>query len=92
MRAALGDALRKKYSKRTARVAEGDVAKVMRGDHRGIKGKVQTVDLTHERVTIDGITVKKADGSEVARPIRPSNIQIIKLNLKDKRREEIIER
>lgn len=90
MGAALDDGLRKKYSKRTARVVEGDMVKMMRGEHAGTKGKVQTVDLRRGKVTIDGVTVKKADGSKVARPIHPSNIQITKLNLKDKRREKIL--
>ncbi|MCD5409605.1 MAG: 50S ribosomal protein L24 [Methanocellales archaeon] len=90
MGATLDGGLRKKYSRRTARVVKGDMVKIMRGDHAGTKGRVQTVDLKRGKVTIDGVTVKKADGSKVARPIHPSNIQITKLNLKDKRREKIL--
>ncbi|MDI6640448.1 MAG: 50S ribosomal protein L24 [Methanocellales archaeon] len=92
LRAPLSESLREKYSKRNARVVKGDVVRVMRGDHVGIEGKVQTVDLRRGIITIDGITLEKADGSEVARPIYPSNVVITKLNLKDERREDILER
>ena len=37
------------------------------------------------------ISSLKADGTEVPRPIDPSNVQITKLNLKDERREARIE-
>lgn len=92
LRAPLSESLREKYSKRNARVVKGDVVRVMRGDHAGIEGKVQTVDLREGIITIDGITLEKADGSEVARSIHPSNVVITKLNLKDERREDILER
>lgn len=92
LRAPFSESLRKKYSKRNTRVVKGDVVRVMRGDHAGIEGKVQTVDLRSGIITIDGITLEKADGSEVARSIYPCNVVITKLNLKDERREDILER
>jgi len=92
LRAPFSRELREKYSKRNARVVRGDIVKVMKGDHAGMEGKVQSVDITRGVITVDGATVKKADGSEVARPIRPSNVQIIKLHLKDRRREECLKR
>ncbi len=92
LRAPLSRELGGKYSKRNARVVKGDTVKVMRGDHAGTEGKVQSVDLRRGVITVDGVTVKKADDSEVARPIRPSNVQITKLYLKDRRREECLKR
>ncbi|HIH36772.1 MAG TPA: 50S ribosomal protein L24 [Methanocellales archaeon] len=92
LRAPLNEEERKKYSKRNARVIKGDVVKVMRGDHAGTEGKVQNVDIKRGIVTIDGVTLKKADGSETARPIYPSNVIITKLNLKDEFRKDLLER
>ena len=92
LRAPLSEVQREKYSKRNARVVRGDVVKVMRGDHAGIEGKVQTVDIKRGILMIDGITLEKSDGSKIARSIHPSNVVITKLNLKDKFRKDILER
>ncbi len=92
LRAPLSKELREKYSRRNARPVKGDFVKVMRGDHAGTEGKVQSIDLARGDMTIDGVTVKKADDSEVARPIHPSNVQITKLYLKDRRREKCLKR
>ncbi len=78
--------LSKKYNRRSAQVRKGDTVKVMRGDFKDHEGKVAGVDLKRESIEVDGVTVHKADGSEVARPIRPSNVMITKLELKDKMR------
>jgi large subunit ribosomal protein L24 len=37
---------------------------------------------------VHGISSTKADGTEVPRPVNPSNVQITKLNLKDPMRKE----
>ena len=92
LRAPLSEEERKKYSKRNARVVKGDVVKVVRGDHADIEGKVQNVDLKRGMVTVDGVTLKKADGSETAKPIHPSKVIITKLNLKDELRKDLLER
>ena len=73
-------------------VRKGDVVKIMRGDWKGHEGKVVKVDLKRVRIYVEGVTIKKADGTPVLYPIHPSNVQIVKLDLSDKRRKEIIER
>ena len=88
MRSLLSGDLRKKYEKRNARVVKGDTVKVMRGQYKGTEGKVQSIFLKDEKITIDGVVVAKADGSEVPYPIHPSNVMITKLNLKDGLRED----
>jgi large subunit ribosomal protein L24 len=35
-------------------------------------------------IIVDGISVTKSAGTEVPRPIQPSNVMIMKLELKDK--------
>ncbi len=86
LRARLEKSLSKKYSRRSAQVRKGDTVKVMRGDFRDHEGKVASVSLKRESIKVDGVTVHKADGSEVARPVHPSNVMITKLELKDKMR------
>lgn len=83
--------LREKYG-RTANVIVGDTVEAVRGDHAGTSGKVEVVSLKDGTIVIEGVTVTKVDGTEVARPIFPSNVVITKLELKDDRRETIISR
>ena len=59
-----------------ASVIVGDTVKVMRGDHAGTTGKVEAISLKHGTIVVEGVTVSKADGTEVARPVYPSNVMI----------------
>jgi len=92
LHANLSKELRKKYTLRNLRVIVGDKVKVLRGDYKGATGKVFRVDLKKQRVFVDNVKVKKADGSEVHVPFHASNLQIIELNLKDPKRVQKIKR
>ena len=86
MSVGLSKELKKKYSKRNIPVKKGDAVKIMRGKFKGKKGKVLEVKLKVGKIIIEGIQVKKQDGSNVAVKIQPSNLQITELNLDDKNR------
>jgi large subunit ribosomal protein L24 len=86
--ASLAPSLREKYDTRRTRVVKGDTVKVLRGDFAGEEGVVDAVDIKACRLIVHGVMVTKADGTEVPRPVDPSNVQITKLNLKDTIREE----
>jgi len=88
LHAPLSKELREKYNKRSVRVIKGDTVKVVRGDHSGTSGSVDIVVPKKARIIVDGVSVKKADGTEVPRPLDPSNVIITELNLEDKRREQ----
>jgi large subunit ribosomal protein L24 len=81
----LSTELRKEFDRRSARVVAGDTVRVMRGDEEivGVEGKVTRVDTESSRVIIEGVTMPKADGTMEARSVHASNIEIIKLELKD---------
>ena len=82
----LSEELLLKYNRRSLTVITGDEVKVLRGDYKGKSGKVVTVDVRARKVTIDGITIKKSDGTDVPRPVDPSNLVLVRLNLDDARR------
>lgn len=90
--APLSDELRQKLGVKRLPVRQGDTVRIMRGEFKGHEGKVVEVDLKHVRVFIEGVQRKKADGSPVYIPVHPSKVMIIKADLSDKRRLEIIER
>ncbi len=92
MHAMLSPELRKEYKKRSAQVKKGDTVKVMRGDHAGVEGEVLTVDLKGGVITVAGVSNFRADGTEVPRPVHPSNVMITKLDLEDGEREKIFSR
>lgn len=88
MSAPLSDELRKEYRVRSARVVKGDTVKIVRGDSTGTEGEVEAIDTGKCRIVIEGVTIPKSDGTEMPRPLDPSNVQITKLNLKDAKRVE----
>jgi len=91
LHARLEKKLADKYKLRNVQIRKGDTIKVLRGDFRDREGKVAKVNLKDETIEVDGVTVHKADGSEVSRPIHPSNVIVTKLELKDKRRMSKLE-
>ncbi|WP_456368953.1 50S ribosomal protein L24 [Geoglobus sp.] len=92
LHATLSKELREKYGKRSLRVRKGDKVKVMRGSYAGHTGKVLEVDMKKLRIYVDGVVVKKADGTEVAMPVHPSNVMIVELGEEDSVREKILKR
>ena len=83
----LSQELRKKYGKRNIPVRKGDTVKIMRGKFKKKQGKVTEVKLKTSKIIIEGIQVKKQDGSKVNVKLQPSNLQIIELNLEDRKRK-----
>jgi large subunit ribosomal protein L24 len=79
----LSDDLILKYGMRSISLREGDTVEVMRGGSKGKSGKVMKVDRKRSLVSIDGITIAKADGTMKERWIHPSNLRVTKLNLQD---------
>jgi large subunit ribosomal protein L24 len=83
--AALSDKLREEHKKRSLPVKKGDTVEVMRGDFRDHKGKVIKVDLKSGRISVEGVAVQKAGGSERFYPVHPSNVRIIKAEKRGKK-------
>ena len=84
----LSKELRKKYGKRNIGLRKGDLVKIKRGKFKGRQGKILKIKLKLKKITVDGINVKKMDGSKVNVKLQHSNLQIIELNLDDKKRLE----
>jgi large subunit ribosomal protein L24 len=84
--ASLSDALKQLYKKRTLRVVKGDSVKVMRGEYKGVEGKVENVDTENGTLNIEGVQREKIKGGQVKVPIHASKVVITNLNLTDKYR------
>ncbi len=81
-----------KYDKRAVPVVRGDSIRVMRGSFKGHEDKIVKVNVKKRCIEIEGITMSKADGNKIAKPIHSSNVIITKLNLTDKWRRKKLER
>ena len=88
----LSDELKKKHNKNNLRVIKGDRVKILRGQFKGKSGKVENVNIKTKKLYIENIELQKKDGTKTQYPIHHSNVMITELNLKDKKRSEIIKR
>ena len=84
----LSKELRKKYGKRNFPLRKGDMVKIMRGKFRKKTGKISLVDAKKMKVEIEGMQIKKQDGSKVNVKFNTPFLQITELNLEDKKRNE----
>ncbi len=82
----LSKPLREEHKMRSIEVIKGDKVRIMRGKFKKKQGKVTEVKTKLLKVYVEGIQIKKTDGSKVNVALKASNLQIIELNLEDKKR------
>jgi len=80
-----------KYDRRSVPLISGDTVKITRGAFKGHEDKVADIHVKKYRVEVEGVTITKADGKKIAKPLHPSNLIITKLNLTDKWRRKNLE-
>lgn len=83
--------LRQKYGTRSIRVTIGDTVRVLRGEFKGVDGKVKDVNTLKNAVTIEGIKKEKLKGGQVDIYIHSSNLLVTELNTSDKWRIKKLE-
>lgn len=81
-----------KYGVSSLRIRKNDNVKVMRGEYKGIEGKVMKIFTDNGRITIEGVTREKISGGNIPIKIHASNVLITSLNLDDKWRKSKLEK
>jgi large subunit ribosomal protein L24 len=81
---ALSKDLHKKYGKRSVRVIEGDSVTIVRGEFKGVDGKVAKVYKTKSSVAIEGVKKEKTKGDKFDVYIHTSNLVVTSLDTGDK--------
>lgn len=76
--------LRKKYGKKSVRVIEGDSVKIVRGEFKGVDGKVSKVLTKKSSVAVEGVKKEKTKGDKFDVYIHASNLLVTGLNTEDK--------
>jgi len=90
--ATLSKDLRKKYPRRSARIMIDDTVKVMRGEYKGLTGKVAKISTESNSIAIEGNKKEKLKGEKVDVYIHSTNMIITSLNTDDKWRLKILEK
>ena len=88
----LSKQLRQKYVQRSVRIQNGDTIKVIRGEFKGVDGKVIKVSTAKHTIAIEGIKKQKRKGDKIDVYIDSSNVMITNLNTDDKWRTVRLEK
>jgi len=80
----LSKELQKKYGKRSVRITKGDNVKIVRGEYKGVDGKVKKVSVVKSSVSIEGVMIEKSKGEKIDIYTRASNVIVTGLNNDDK--------
>jgi large subunit ribosomal protein L24 len=86
----LAPELRERHRRRSVRPRVGDSVRIVRGEFKGVEGKVTKVD-SGGRVRVEGVTREKQKGGTAPVPIHSSNLLITNLELEDKQRKKKME-
>ena len=81
---ALSKNLHKKYGKRSVRVIEGDNVTIVRGEFKGVEGKISKISIQKNSVAIEGIKKEKSKGEKFDVYIHTSNLIVTSLNTGEK--------
>ena len=87
----LSKELRERYRKRAVRPREGDSVKIVRGEFKGIEGKVTKVLPREGKLNVEGVTREKQKGGTSPVPIYSSNVVLTAVVLDDKTRKTRVE-
>jgi len=80
----LSEELRKKYGKKSVRVIEGDSIKIVRGEFKGVDGKISKISTKKSSVAVEGVKKEKTKGDKFDVYIHTSNLLVTGLNTDDK--------
>ena len=80
----LSKELQKKYTKKSVRVIEGDSIKIVRGEFKGVDGKIANISVQKSSLAIEGVKKEKTKGDKFDVYVHSSNVIVTSLNSDDK--------
>jgi large subunit ribosomal protein L24 len=86
----LSKELRTRYGRRQLPVRKGDTVRVISGSYEGQEERVAKINTRTCTLTLDNITVKKADQKLKPLPVRPNHLLLTRLNLSDAWRRRVL--
>ena len=88
---ALSSELKEKYKRRSLKPRTGDSVKRVKGEFKGIEGKVTDVNPKEGTVNVEGVTREKIKGGTAPVQISSSNVILTSLTTEDKQRKAKLE-
>jgi large subunit ribosomal protein L24 len=76
--------LQKKYGKKSTRAIEGETITILRGEFKGVSGKITKISKEKTSVTVEGVKKEKTKGDKFDVYIHTSNLVVTALNTSDK--------
>ena len=80
----LSKQLSERYRKKSARILKGDTVKILRGEFKGVDGKVSQVSIKNNGVAVEGTKKEKTKGEKFDVYTHASNVLITSLNTSDR--------
>ncbi len=80
----LSKELKKKFSKKSVRVIEGDSIKIIRGEFKGVDVKISKISVQKSSLAIEGVKKEKTKGEKFDVFVHSSNVIVTGLNSDDK--------
>lgn len=87
----LSKELQQKYNRNSIRITEGDTVRVMRGEFKGVTGKITKVSTKKNGAAVEGVKKEKLKGGNLDVFIHTSNLLVTDLNTEDKWRQNKLE-
>jgi large subunit ribosomal protein L24 len=87
----LSKELQQKYNRNSIRVTEGDTVRVMRGEFKGVTGKITKVSTEKNGAAVEGVKKEKLKGGNLDVFIHTSNLLVTDINTEDKWRQNKLE-
>ena len=87
----LSTELKKKFSKKSVRVVEGDSIKIVRGEFKGVDGKIGKISIQKNSLAVEGVKKEKTKGEKFDVYVHSSNVIVTGLNSDDKWRVSKLE-
>jgi large subunit ribosomal protein L24 len=83
--------LQQKFKRSSIRVTKGDTVRVMRGEYKGVTGKITRVSTDKNGISVEGIKKEKLKGGNLDVFIHTSNVLVTDINTEDKWRQNKLE-
>jgi len=87
----LSTELREKYKRRTVKPRKGDSVKIIRGEFKGIEGKITEVNSLNGTLNVEGVTREKQKGGTSPVPVQSSNVVVTAVVVEDRTRKRKLE-
>lgn len=79
--------IHEKYGVNSVRLRKDDSVKIIRGEYKGVEGKITKIFVSQNRISVEGVTREKIAGGNVPIKIHTSNVVVTNMNMNSDRKK-----